>query len=76
MGRVTATIQQQDHLPLVLECFADGRVKLAADGAFRAAGMRPVAQVDDPDLRQWAIFHPAGHRDQLKLSLLGTIPTF
>ncbi len=70
-----APVQQQDHLPALVERGGDGREHGPAQGAAgeRAAGPF-AAEVDCADRRQRPVQHPAGHFDQGVLARAGPMP--
>ncbi len=60
MGGKTAPVQQQDHLPLLVQGLLNRRVERPADGSAGRAVIELVAQIDGMDRRQGSIFHSVG----------------
>ena len=74
VGGKTATIEQQDHLAVVLQRLVHGDVQLPADGSATAAILKLQPQIDRPHPRQRPVENPLRQRHQLIDPLLGTLP--
>ncbi len=74
--RIAAAVQQQDHLPVVLQGRLHGVVQQPADAAAAADALALGAEVDRAHFGQRAVQHPPRHLDQLVLALGGPLPAF